>query len=263
MIPKGYITEWAQNVPWQANEQIEQDLVIARALIELFSDEELASKLAFRGGTALHKLYLNPQPRYSEDIDLVQITAEPFGKIVNRIRERLAFLDEPKRRPKAHNFTLYYRFASEFPPSVNLQLKVETNTREHFSVLGFVRVPFAVESSWFTGSCKLTTYRLEELLATKLRALYQRKKGRDLFDLSVALTQSTHLDHDAVLHTFREYMRFSVGEPPTRQAFIENLDAKMNDTQFLGDTIALLRLHTFYNPQEAYELVRNVLIERI
>lgn len=78
MIPKSYITEWRNFVPWQTNEQVEQDLVICRALIEIFSDDFLRERLAFRGGTALHKLYLEPQPRYSEDIDLVQISSEPI-----------------------------------------------------------------------------------------------------------------------------------------------------------------------------------------
>ena len=45
---------------------VEQDLVICRALVSIFSDEFLRANLAFRGGTALHKLYLSPQPRYSE-----------------------------------------------------------------------------------------------------------------------------------------------------------------------------------------------------
>lgn len=62
MIPQAYITEWANQVPWQTNEQVEQDLVICRALVEIFSDEFPAKSLAFRGGTVLHKLYLSPQP---------------------------------------------------------------------------------------------------------------------------------------------------------------------------------------------------------
>lgn len=63
MIPQAYITEWSQTVPWQTSEQVEQDLVICRALVELFSDDYLAANLAFRGGTALHKLYITPQPK--------------------------------------------------------------------------------------------------------------------------------------------------------------------------------------------------------
>ncbi len=263
MIPQAYIIEWNQQVPWKSNEQVEQDLVICRALVEIFSDEWLAGSLAFRGGTALHKLYLQPQPRYSEDIDLVQITGEPFGPIVDRIRERLSFLGEPKRSPKAHNFSLYYRFESEFPPVINLRLKVETNTREHFTVLGLQHLPFSVKSSWFDGNCHITTYRIEELLGTKLRALYQRRKGRDLYDIFVALTQKPDLDIDALLHSYREYMNFSVGKPPTQREYLLNLEAKMQDSEFLGDTTALLRPDVPYNPHIAYEIVRTTLIEQI
>lgn len=255
--------EWSQQVPWQSNEQIEQDLVICRALVEIFSDEYLANRLAFRGGTALHKLYLHPQPRYSEDIDLVQITSEPFGPIVDRIRERLSFLGEPKRSPKEHNFKLSYRFESEFPPVINLRLKVETNTREHFNVLGLQQFPFEVKSSWFEGSCYLTTYSLEELLGTKLRALYQRRKGRDLYDVHIALTQEPGLDTEAMLQSYREYMKFSVEKPPTQMEFILNMEAKMKDSEFLGDTTALLRPDVPYDPHVAYESVKTTLIERI
>jgi len=250
-------------VPWQTNEQVEQDLVICRALVEIFSDEWLANSLAFRGGTALHKLYLRPQPRYSEDIDLVQITADPFGPIVDRIREKLDFLGEPIRKQKAHNFTLIYRFESEFPPSFNLRLKVETNTREHFTVLGLEKFPFEVKSSWFNGHCDLTTYSLEELLGTKLRALYQRRKGRDLYDMFIALTQQPDLDIDKLLHCYQEYMKFSVEHSPTQKQYLLNMETKMQDAEFLGDTTALLRPDVPYNPQEAYELVRTELIEKI
>ena len=61
MIPLAYIQEWRESVPWQDIEMVEQDLVICRALVEIFSDEFLSANLLFRGGTALHKLYLKPQ----------------------------------------------------------------------------------------------------------------------------------------------------------------------------------------------------------
>lgn len=263
MIPQAYITEWSQHVPWQTNEQVEQDLVICRALVEIFSDGYLSNSLAFRGGTALHKLYLQPQPRYSEDIDLVQITSEPFGPIVDRIREKLAFLGEPIRKSKAHNFTLIYRFESEFPPSIRLRLKVEANTREHFSVLGLEQFPFEVKSSWFSGSCDLTTYSLEELLGTKLRALYQRKKGRDLFDMFITLSQQPGLDIDKLLHCYREYMKFSVENPPSQREYILNMEAKMKDAEFLGDTTALLRPEIPFDSSEAYDLLKTQLIEKL
>jgi predicted nucleotidyltransferase component of viral defense system len=263
MIPQAYITEWANQVPWQTNEQVEQDLVICRALVEIFSDEFLAKCLAFRGGTALHKLYLNPQPRYSEDIDLVQITAEPFGPVVDRLRERLAFLGDPARKQKENNFTLHYRFESEFPPVQNLRLKVETNCREHFTVLGYQQFPFQVNSSWFTGACNITTYPLEELLGTKLRALYQRRKGRDLYDMYKALVQVPDMDKAALLQCYHAYMDFVVDEPPTQKVYLQNMEAKMQDDEFIGDITALIRPTEKYDQATAFELVRTELLEKM
>ena len=76
MIPRDYITEWRVEAPWVQDSQVEQDLVISRALVEIFSHPLLSESLAFRGGTALYKLHIRPAARYSEDIDLVQIEAE-------------------------------------------------------------------------------------------------------------------------------------------------------------------------------------------
>jgi predicted nucleotidyltransferase component of viral defense system len=263
MIPQAYITEWSQHVPWQSNEQVEQDLVICRALVEIFSDEWLANSLAFRGGTALHKLYLQPQTRYSEGIDLVQVRTEPIKEMIQRIQTALAFLGDSVVKPRKDGTQIISRFDSEFSPSIKLRLKVETNTREHFTVHGLQQFPFEVKSTWFNGKCELTTYRLEELLGTKLRALYQRRKGRDLYDMHIALTQQTDLDREALLHSYREYMKFSVQNPPSRKEFLLNVEAKMKDAEFLGDTTALLRPDVPYNPEVAYQLVRTQLIERI
>lgn len=90
MIPRRYIEEWREFAPWPENGQVEQDLIIERAIVELFADPFLNENLAFRGGTALHKLFLKPQARYSEDIDLVQIKPGPIKPILVRIREVLA-----------------------------------------------------------------------------------------------------------------------------------------------------------------------------
>lgn len=263
MIPQAYITEWANQVPWQTNEQVEQDLVICRALVEIFSDEFLSNKLAFRGGTALHKLYLNPQSRYSEDIDLVQITAEPFGPIADRLRDRLSFLGKPKRKLKESNFTLQFKFESEFLPIQRLRLKVETNCREHFTVLGYTQIPFLVSSSWFTGNCKITTYYIEELLGTKLRALYQRKKGRDLFDIYKALVLLPEINKASILNCYFIYMKFVVSEPPTKKLFKLNLEAKFHDEEFIGDIVALVRPAVKYNVDTAYNLVITELLEKL
>ena len=191
-------------------------LIISRSLIELFNDAYLSSHLAFRGGTALHKLYLNPQVRYSEGLDLVQIYAEPIKETIEHIRDTLSFLGVPVIKQKANNNTLVFRMESEFAPVVPIRLKVEMNCREHFSVLGLTHSSFSVDNSWYSGSAQITIYKLDELLGTKLRALYQRKKGRDLFDLYHAIT-TADVNVDNIISCYRKYMEFVVGAVPGKR----------------------------------------------
>ena len=113
MIPRRYINEWKSQAGWVLDAQVEQDLVICRAIVSIFSDDLLAAKLAFRGGAALHKLFLGPQLRYSEDIDLVQVTAEPISDILDGLRNQLSFLGEPRIRQKADNNAVIFSFNSE------------------------------------------------------------------------------------------------------------------------------------------------------
>ena len=101
MIPKADIVAWRQVAPWVSDAQVEQDLIISRVLVSMFQDAFIAEQLAFRGGTALHKLYFNPARRYSEDIDLVQIVPGPIGRLLDTLQEILnAFLGKPRRNQK-------------------------------------------------------------------------------------------------------------------------------------------------------------------
>lgn len=151
MIPRAFITAWKQTAPWVSDAQVEQDLVISRALVEIFSDDLLSDSLAFRGGTALHKLYFAPAPRYSEDIDLVQIRPEPIGPVIDRLRERLPFLNKPKTVQKNRNTALIFRFETEVEPIINMRVKVEINCREHHFIFGPVKKNYSVDSPWFSG----------------------------------------------------------------------------------------------------------------
>ena len=198
----------------------------------------------------------------SEDIDLVQIKAEPIKETYDHIREALSFLGEPKIKQKKNNNTLIFRMESEIPPVVPIHLKVEINCKEHFNVLPMQEVPFSVSNKWYQGECNVLTYQLDELVGTKLRALYQRRKGRDLYDLYKALT-TKELNIENVLNCYHQYMDFVVDHIPTYKEFIINMEDKMQDEEFLGDTQQLLRPDESFNPQEGYEVVRSLLIDRL
>ena len=263
MIPKPYIAKWQEHTPWKQFYQVEQDLVISRALVEIFSDDFLRENLAFRGGTALHKLYLNPAPRYSEDIDLVQIKAGSIKPIMERLSEVITFFEEPRKtQVKGHGAKALYRFTSEYE-EIQMRLKLEINCKEHFNVLDWVDFPFEVKSDWFSGSAKIRTYSINELLGTKLRALYQRSKGRDLFDLNYARL-NRELDFDKIITCFKEYTSFATGNrPPSKKEFLLNIEEKENDVDFRGDMEALLRSGIEYNQEEAFDWLKTELIEQI
>jgi predicted nucleotidyltransferase component of viral defense system len=240
VIAKDYITAWRLHAPWISDHQVEQDLVISRALVQIFGVAEIGRRLAFRGGTALYKLYLRPAARYSEDIDLVQVVPEPIGDTFDAVRSVLdPWLGTPRRGLKEGRVNLVYRFSSEDQPPKALRLKVEINSREHFTEHGRVTVPFAMESEWWTGKAEITTYSLDELVGTKLRALYQRRKGRDLFDIWLALTSGS-ASAERVASCFDRYLR-EEGRRVTRAAFEENLAGKLTDPLFRGDITGLLR----------------------
>lgn len=240
MIPQAYISEWREMVPWVTSAQIEQDLILSRALVEIFSNPELANNFAFRGGTALHKLFINPGARYSEDLDLVQIKEGPIGSTLDILRQTLdPWLGKPRWKQNMGRVTLVYRFDSELPPITPMRLKIEINTREHLSVFGFINKEFQVNSRWYTGVANITTYSLEELLSTKLRALYQRKKGRDLFDLNIASQLFPKLDAQKILESFHCYIEADQCKV-SRTEFEENLAEKISDKAFQEDILLLV-----------------------
>ncbi len=261
MIPQDYITEWREKAPWLQLYQVEQDLVICRALVDIFSRSVLKENLAFRGGTALFKLHM-PAARYSEDINLVQVMAGPIGPLMDGIREALTpWLGEPKWKQTQGRVTFRYRFESE--EGVPLNLKVEINSREHYSIYGFQKHPFAVQSRWFSGAAEILTYDLEELLGTKLRALYQRKKGRDLFDLWHAFNDSGCTPvADRIVEAFLKYMEHG-GHQVTRALFEQNLLEKREDPQFAGDIRPLLRADVDWDFDRAFEFVMDTLMSRL
>jgi len=262
VIPKDFITEWREHAPWVADRQVEQDLVISRALVALFSREAIAAGLAFRGGTALYKLHLRPAARYSEDIDLVQIAAGDIGTLLDAIHDALdGWLGKPQWKHSEGRVTLSYRFESEDVPPVRLKLKVEINSREHFTVLGHRKHAFAVKSRWFAGAADIHTYELDELLGTKLRALYQRKKGRDLFDLAHAL-QRGGVSAERIVSCFARYMDEG-GARVTRAMFEQNLAAKKADKVFTADMTPLLAPGQDWNFDHAFDVVWRELIGRL
>jgi predicted nucleotidyltransferase component of viral defense system len=251
MIPELYIEQWQKNAPWQTLAMIEQDLIISRALVDLYNQKEIADTLVFRGGTALNKIYINPPARYSEDIDLVQIRPGAIGPLMDAIRGSLHWLGELKRKLTERSAKLIYRYTSL--DNTPAKLKIEINTTEHFYLNPLKTVDYQVNSEWFTGHTKMVTYELEELMATKVKALYERRKGRDLFDLWLVLDRGL-VDPFKVLELMAAYCE-KTEVKITRALFEKSLQEKCQSSDFTGDMSFLLTQPNAWNFNHALEMV--------
>ena len=257
MISKKKIEKAREKIPWVDQLQVEQDLIIERALISIYNNPIIRDTLVFRGGTALNKLFLRPPARYSEDLDFVQLNAGNIGSAIGAIRDSMKwFLEEANlKRPRVDigkfGTKLFYRF-----PNVdgnNSILKIEINTREHFHVDPIQEIDFSTNSEYFAGKAQVITYSLEELMGTKLRALYQRRKGRDLFDAWHIFSKGL-VNLENVVRIFHEYNTYN-GVKITKKNFLQNMEEKKQNVDFRQDISALLPPNTDYSFDTAFDYI--------
>jgi predicted nucleotidyltransferase component of viral defense system len=261
VIAAADIAAWrSAGYTWRTNAMVEQDLILSRIVVDLFSDPFLRETLIFRGGTALNKLCFPRPLRYSEDVDLVQRAAGPIGPVFDAVRRALGgwLGEKPARKQGPGVVNLVYRAMSEDVPPLQLRIKVEINTRELFRVLPVVERSLRIESRWFNGNARIPVYAIEELLGTKLRALYQRRKGRDLFDLAAALRELSP-DATMIADAFQRYMA-EEGRRIAGDEFRANLAAKLDHPGFAEDCAPLLKPGTMFDPAADAMLVEAKLL---
>ena len=259
-------------VPWPTIEQVEQDLLLCRCMKSIFQDKFLRSQVAMRGGTLLHKVCMPPAARYSEDIDLVVVGDRPEGHIEKGL---VRVLEEVLGRPKGFSWdkvflTLRNRFQPSrilrinyfVPPAaaINpLAIKIEVNVNERQPFRPIQQNGFEFDFRDEHHAVQIIGYDLAELLGTKMRALFQRVKGRDIFDLYWALLNTNPaVDPQAVIGSFQHYLS-QEGAVPKRRDFVHALDERMANSGFRQDIVPLLRRDITFDIYEA----RKVLQERL
>ncbi len=206
MIPSAFITAWSSTAPWPTDTQIEQDLILSRFIVEIANDEVLGPEFAMRGGTCLHKLHLSTPARYSEDLDYVRRTRSGIGPYLDALRRIATGVGLVEHAYEQSGQMVHMIFDAKPTSGVGkIRVKIETNIREVESFADYVTRLYAVDSPWWTGVADVTTFSVEELMGTKLRALYQRRKGRDLFDLWLVLT-TLGPDVRLIIDAFSHYM---------------------------------------------------------
>jgi predicted nucleotidyltransferase component of viral defense system len=257
LIPAANITAWRRQAPWPEDAQVEQDLILSRLMVEIANDDLLGPELAFRGGTCIHKLHLATPARYSEDLDYVRRTKSGIKPYLSALKDIATALGLRESGTERSGPMVHARFDTVSTSAVGrIRVKIEINIAETEAYLPRIEVPYAVDSPWWQGEAMISTYPLEELLGTKLRALFQRSKGRDLFDLWHVLT-SLAPDETKIVDAFRHYMggrEFSFPE------LAQNLAAKLEDRSFRDD---VLQLVTNLPDDYDHDTAADVVMERL
>jgi hypothetical protein len=123
-----------------------------------------------------------------------------------------------------------------------------------------VATPFLFPFRGQSIQTQIKGYDIHELLGTKMRAMFQRKRGRDLFDLYWALTKSTSPVEPAdIIESFQYYMK-QEGTQAARAEFVGILNAHLRDRGFCSDMEPLLRAGISYDPQSAGTYVKTNLL---
>ncbi|HEY7932643.1 MAG TPA: nucleotidyl transferase AbiEii/AbiGii toxin family protein [Solirubrobacteraceae bacterium] len=261
MIDRPALIAWRSRAPWPDRVQIEQDLLLSRLMIEIARDEVLGPELAMRGGTCMHKLHLATALRYSEDLDYVRLThtgIKPYTQALTRIADEVGLTVTSRQR--SGQMVRVYLDGQPTEGIGRIRIKIEINIAETQSFLPRKRVRHTVETAWWSGEADITTFETEELLATKLRALYQRSKGRDLFDLWLGQTV-LQADPERIVDAFHHYMRNAAFSFPELR---ENLTAKLANASFRRDLQALVTsTPAEYDPGTAADVVMRQLGSRL
>lgn len=255
MIPSADIARWSRIAPWPAVEQVEQDLVLSRLMIAFAQHPLLGQELVMRGGTCLHKLWLPKPMRYSEDLDYVRTTAGGVGPLFDAIRmiaDDVGF-DAVNTVVAQHPKVI---LRTQSTTGLPLRVKVEMNTFERAPARPTRKRQLAVETAWFTGTTDVPTFALEELVATKLRAMYQRSKGRDVFDLWL-VDRTFHIDPRFVAACFAPYRP----DGWSAELAIENLNRKLASPPYLQDLRPLVsEWPDGFNAEAAMEVAERFLM---
>lgn len=166
---------------------IEKDFVLTLVLREI-CNSQFKNALIFKGGTALHKIYLHK--RLSVDLDFTasdEFDIDDLNKILI-IKEINSEIRKVRTFENSISIDLKYRSLLEYPDSI----KIEISFREK----PLLKLKEVILKSPYFPDFNVKTFQVEEMAAEKMRALIQRKRPRDYFDMWLLLKEVEFKDFE-------------------------------------------------------------------
>lgn len=166
---------------------VEKDYLLGWMLF-CISRTSLSDSLAFKGGSALSKVYFPLDWRLSEDLDFTLLTDEDMPSVAEKLAEEIPEVGEgliPEvglrfpRRPFSNPGFVRGRLQYIGPVSPN-NVKIEITQEEYVGTIGKIEVPRSYEDY---PEFHVNVYSLETILAEKVRSLLERERVRDWYDV--------------------------------------------------------------------------------
>jgi len=254
MISKQEIMDHAKKYNLSAN-IIEKDYILNWLLLGIASSSVLKNKWIFKGGTCLKKCYFE-EYRFSEDLDYTIVDAShinekfllsAFNDICEWVYEKSG-IEVPAERLE---FEEYENTRGLMSITGKIAYKGPMQRRSNYStvkldlnhdeivvcdpVLNAIYHPY----SDFNGEdIKIKTYCIEEILAEKLRALVERLRPRDLYDvIHIFMDKRWDPKKDILLTALKKKCEYKKVDMPT-MLIIEALPTKEDVHSDWNDMLA-------------------------
>ncbi|MBI2937176.1 MAG: nucleotidyl transferase AbiEii/AbiGii toxin family protein [Thaumarchaeota archaeon] len=250
------VRSWADEIGITNQLFAEQDFRLVHMLTAIAENTDTAQKLYLKGGTAINKLYLQDKglSRLSVDLDfnhigskeqVIQERNEIINQLLKTVRKHDSYYHLDIRKKRYEQTTIHATYTS-LAISDPQHIKIEISHVERFPILPTQIRPLSLPKE---GKVSLTTYSLEELISTKIRAFYDRLKGRDVYDLWSA-NRTGSLDKTAVrkLFLYYFYKDRKIFNPKT---FFKQMHKAITENTISNDVSGYVRPDIGFNLQQA------------
>jgi predicted nucleotidyltransferase component of viral defense system len=219
---------------------VQRDYVFGWILRGIFSNPSLGRHLVLKGGNALRKAYF-PNGRFSADLDFSTagaLSPDQLGTELNRICDSVEAdagvsfnkdrtIAKPKREADSDlsiiGAKLYFRdfYGEESPLLISIRLDVTEWQRLHLPVQNRNLLHDYSDAS--ACSAIVRCVKLEEMLASKMKCLLQRRHIADLFDLVYAtiIHPEIEINRREVIDSFLAKTIFSSGPGAAKELLLQ------------------------------------------
>lgn len=236
MIDKREIMDFSREFGLNAN-MIEKDYVIGWVLSAIFRHPEIGSRLVFKGGTCLKKCYFETY-RFSEDLDFTlsdpdQLNQKYLKNSFDEISEWIYDKAGIKLPTETIRFEVYEhpRGGSSVQGRIGYRgpmqkrgdlprIKLDLTVDEVIVLDPIIRGVHHPYSDSPDEGMNIQCYSFEEVFAEKIRALAERERPRDLYDI-IHLYRHAGLkpDQRLILNTLKKKCEFKEMPVPTMTSF--------------------------------------------